>query len=234
MIKNKIPLSASTKKIIRRLLKPVFFYFLSHNTEPLSNYHGFDRGAPLDRFYIENFLEQNKELIKGTCLELLNNDYTIRYGGENIIKGDVLDIDSKNKNATIIEDLRSLKKVADETYDCIILTQVLQFIDNVPAAVSECYRVLKPSGVLLATLPSLSRIDPISGVDGDYWRFTVASAKYLFANKFITEQLEIKSWGNVRSGLYFYAGLAQEDTSIKILKKNDLNFPLIITVKAIK
>ncbi len=231
---NKIPLSDSTKKFIRRILKPKFLYFLSHRTEPLSAYHGFDRGAPLDRFYIENFLEGNKGLIKGVCLELLNNDYTIKYGGTNVIKSGILDIDSSNKNATIIDDLRNLSSVADNTYDCLILTQVLQFIDDVPAVISECYRVLKPGGVILATLPSLSRVDPISGVGGDFWRFTVASASYLFSKKFKPEQTEIKSFGNVRSGLYFYAGLAQEDASTKTLKDNDPNFPLIITVKAQK
>lgn len=213
---------------------PAFFYFLSKSTKPLSNYHGFDRGAPIDRFYIENFLEQNKEVISGGCLELLNNDYTLKYGGSKVSKSDVLDIDKSNKNATIIDDLRSLRGIADNSYDCLILTQVLQFIDDTTAAISQCYRILKPGGTILVTLPSLSRIDPISGQAGDYWRFTVASASYLFNKDFKPEQTEVKSWGNVRSGLYFYAGLAQEDSLVKTLEKNDPDFPLIITVKATK
>ena len=232
MIKNIF--SNKTRKTLRRLLNPAFFYFLSRSTKPLSNYHGFDRGIPLDRFYIENFLEQNKTLVKGVCLELLNNDYTLKYGGTNITKSDVLDIDSSNKNANIIGDLRNLSSVADNTYDCLILTQVLQFIDDTSAAISECYRILKPEGTLLVTLPSLSRIDPISGQEGDYWRFTTASASYLFRKNFKPEQTEIESLGNVRSGLYFYAGLVQEDSSVKTLEKNDPHFPLIITVKAQK
>lgn len=231
-IKNII--SNKTRKTLRRLLRPAFFYFLSHSTKPLSNYHGFDRGTPIDRFYIENFLEENSGIIKGVCLELLNNDYTLKYGGTNVTKSDILDVDILNKNATIIDDLRKLEKIADNTYDCLVLTQVLQFIDDIPAAISECYRILKPGGTILATLPSLSRIDPISGQAGDYWRFTVASAAYLFGKNFKPERTEIKSLGNVRSGLYFYAGLAQEDSLIETLEDNDLNFPLIITVKAQK
>lgn len=227
-------LPGDIKKTVKRLLKPAFFYFLNHKTEPLSNYHGFDRGKPVDRFYIENFLEQNERLIKGVCLEVLSNDYTIKYGGTKVSKSDILDIDRSNKNATIVDDLRKLKSVGDNTYDCLILTQVLQFIDDISAAISECYRVLKPGGTILATLPSLSRIDPISGKEGDFWRFTSASASYLFSKNFKSEQTEIKSFGNVRSGIYFYAGLAQEDTSIKTLRENDPNFPLIITIKALK
>lgn len=227
-------LPSPIKRLILRTIKPSFLYFLNHGTKPLSNYHGFDRGMPIDRFYIENFLEQNKEKIKGNCLELLNDNYIVKYGGEKVTKSEVLDIDRTNRDATIIGDIRNLKDIPDGTYDCVILTQVLQFIDDVEAAVSECHRILKSNGVLLATLPSLSRIDPVAGVNDDYWRFTIASAKYIFGKKFKPEQTEIFSLGNVRSGIYFYAGLAQEDTRKKILRKNDPDFPLIITIKAIK
>jgi len=231
---KKILFSERTRKLIRRFVKSYTVYFLRRTTTPLSNYYGFDRGTPIDRFYIENFLKQNQQHIKGVCLELLNDNYTKRYGGERVIKSDVLDIEDTNKNATIIDDLRYLKKISDDAYDCIILTQVFQFIDDVPSAISECHRILKKDGVLLVTLPSLSRIDCTSGINGDYWRFTEASAKYLFEKKFNTEQLTISSCGNVRSGIYFYAGLSQEDVSKKVFKKNDQNFPLIVTVKAIK
>ena len=233
-IAKKLPFSVRTKKFLRRIINPAKLYFLGNATSPLSNYYGFDRGNPIDRFYIENFLYQNKKFIRGTCLELLNNKYTTKYGGAEVTKSDILDIDETNNNATIIDDLRHLKKVPDNSYDCIILTQVLQFIDDVDSAVSEGYRVLNKGGVILATLPSVSRIDCISGVEGDYWRFTEASAKYLFEKKFDPGQLTIGSLGNVRSGVCFYAGFAQEDVPSGILKKNDPNFPLIVTVKAVK
>ncbi len=35
------------------------------------------------------------------------------------------------------------------TYDCIILTQTLQLIDDLGAAIAECSRILRPGGVLL-------------------------------------------------------------------------------------
>lgn len=231
---KKILFSESVRKLIRRVIKSYTIYFLRHTTSPLSDYYGFDRGTPIDRFYIENFLKQNQQHIKGVCLELLNDNYTKRYGGERVIKSDILDIDETNKNATIIDDLRHLEKISDETYDCIILTQVFQFIDDVPSAIAECYRVLKKDGVLLVTLPSISRIDCTSGVGGDYWRFTTASAEYLFEKKFSSDKLTISTCGNARLGIYFYAGLSQEDVSKKIFKTNDKNFPLIITVKVIK
>lgn len=231
---KKLLFSDDSKKFIRRTIKSVFFYKLMKNVNPISDYYGFDRGTPIDRFYIENFLKENQKDIKDVCLELLNDNYIKTFGGKNVTKGDILDIEETNKNATIIDDLRHLKKITDNTYDCIILTQVFQFIDDVPSAISECYRVLKKEGVLLATLPAMSRIDCISGTNGDYWRFTEAGARYLFEKHFSKEQLITSTHGNVRSGMYFYAGFSQEDVSTKILTQDDKNFPLIVTVKATK
>ena len=233
-IARKLPFSDGTKKLLRRIMKPAALYFWGRGASPLSVYYGLDRGESIDRFYIENFLEQNQQCIKGVCFELLNNNYTVKYGKDKVVRSDVLDIDETNMSATIIDDLRHLKKVADNFYDCIVLTQVFQFIDDVDAGISECYRIRKKGGVLLATLPSISRIDCVAGIEGDYWRFTEASAKYLFEKKFNPEQLAISTKGNVRSGVYFYAGFSQEDVSERILGENDPNFPLIVTVKAVK
>lgn len=231
---KKLPISDNSKKRLRRILSPAWIYFIKHSTTPLSTIYGFDRGKPVDRFYIENFLKNNQDHIQGTCLELLNNEYTLTYGKGKITQSEILDIDTTNAQATIIDDLRKLEKIADNTYDCLILTQVFQFIDDLDAAISECYRILKDNGVLLATLPSVSRIDRMSGVDGDFWRFTKAGAEYLFQKQFKREKLEIRTQGNARSGIYFYAGLSEEETNKKVLAQNDPDFPLIVTVKATK
>ena len=237
-IKNflkKFPKLISLMRCIRRkIFKSRIIYFLQSSTKPLSDYYGFDRGKPIDRFYIDNFLEDNKDDIKGVCLELLNNNYTIQYGGAKVTKSDILDLDEANSKATIIDDLRKLEKISDNIYDCIILTQVLQFIDKIDEAISECYRILNKNGVLLVTLPAISRIDCVAGVEGDFWRFTEASTKYLFKKKFDSQNISIITKGNVRAGIYFYAGLAQEDILRDSLKKDDQNFPVIITIKAIK
>lgn len=231
---KKIPISDKNKKFIRRITLPPKLYFLIGGTKPVSKYYGFDRGKPLDRFYIENFLEENKGCIKGVCLEVLNNKYTIKYGKDRVLKSDILDIEKNNKDANIIGDIRDLKEVENDTYDCIVLTQVLQFIDNLEAAISECHRVLKKDGILLATLPSISRIDCVSGTEGDFWRFTKAGARYLFEKSFNKSNLEIKNRGNVKSGIYFLSGFSVEDISTKSLYKDDENFPSLITVKARK
>lgn len=225
-------LRPEVKQRIRRIIYNKWFFEASRKNSPLSHYHGFDRGTPVDRYYIERFLDREKEAIKGHVLEVLSNDYTLRFGDKKVAKSDILDIDPGNAHATIKGDLRELSAVQDDTFDCIILTQVFQFIDDLDSAIKETHRILKPGGVLLVTLPSISRIDGVSDIDGDYWRFTVASTKYLFGKYFANPI--VTSEGNVRIGEYFWKGYAQEDIPESVFKKNDPLFPVIITLKSIK
>lgn len=219
--------------LFNKILRPKAIYYLLNSKVPLSNVYGLDRGTPIDRYYIENFLTLNKKLITGDCLELLNNNYTNKFGENRVSKSDVLDIDKNNRQATICGDLRNLHSVSDNKYDCIILTQVFQFIDNLKAAVEECYRILKPGGTLLVTVPALGRIDCVGGINGDYWRFTEASLLYILRQKFFEENLIVKSYGNILSSINFLIGASIEESHFDKDFK-DKNFPLIITAVAKK
>ena len=220
------------KRILQKVTKSRWFYFLTKKTYPLSHIYGFDRGVPIDRYYIENFLEKNKKFIKGNCLEILDNSYTTKFG--NPTKSDILDINRDNKKATIHDDLRNLENIKENSYDCIILTQVLQFIDEYEKAIQECKRILKPDGTLLITLPSLSRIDVASGVGNDFWRWTPAGARYVFGKYFEKEKLEVRGFGNVLVGTSFWVGMAKHELNEKELDHWDPNFPVLVTIKAQK
>ena len=41
------------------------------NTHPMSDSWGFERGTPVDRYYIERFLERNADAIRGDVLEII-------------------------------------------------------------------------------------------------------------------------------------------------------------------
>lgn len=230
MIKKIKKFLASKKRLrscLARIIRPKFIYLMFPRVKPISKHYGIERGGAIDRYYIEKFLKKNKQYIKGNCLEVLDNEYTLKYGS-NITKSDILDIERKNAKATIYGDIRNLKEVPDESFDCIILTQVLQFIDDYQSAIATCHRVLKKNGVLLATLPSVSRVDCVAGENGDYWRFTKASAEYIFSQSF--KKPEIISFGNVKVGSYFLIGLSVKEISKNDLDRNDPNFPCIITI----
>ena len=202
--------------------------------QPLSNIYGLDRGQAIDRYYIENFLEKNKKDINGTVLELLNSNYTRKYGQKNIVRSDILDIDLTNKNANVYADLAKAESVESDTYDCFILTQTLQFIFDFRNALYHSYRILKPGGTLLVTLPCVSRIDCVAGTDSDFWRFTKASANKMFSEFFPSDSIQIEVYGNVLVCTSFLMGLASEELKKEELSYYDSNFPLLVCIRAVK
>jgi SAM-dependent methyltransferase len=218
-----------------RWRRPRSLYLLSRNPDPISAYAGRERGEPIDRFYIESFLAKHAADIRGHCLEVKDDLYTTRFGGDKVTQRDILDINAENPRATIIGDLRQLTAIADNTYDCFILTQTLQYIDDLDAAACECHRILKPGGVLLITLPCLGKVEGLEpNVSGNFWRFTPHAARYLFKKVFPEATLDVQSHGNARAGMAFWVGLCQEDFSLRQLTHHDPAFPVIVTVRAVK
>ena len=217
---------------LRRLLRPAWLGTLRRTT-PLSDRYGYDRGTPVDRYYIELFLQEYRRDIHGRVLEVKDHGYTDRFG-VNLEWREVLDIQPDNGQATIIADLTVAAAIPTDTFDCFILTQTLQLIYEVRAAISNAHRVLRPGGVLLVTVPSVSRVVPEAGLKTDCWRFTAASCSSLFAEVFGADQVRIHSYGNVLTAIAFLTGIAHEELSRRELESNDEYFPVILGVRAIK
>jgi len=200
-------------------------------TSPLSAVWGFDRGTPVDRYYVRTFLKENRRDIAGRVLEVADSEYTIMYG-TGVTQADVLDINPSNKLATLVADLTVADRIPSAAFDCFILTQTLQFIFDIESAIANAYRLLRPGGVLLATVPSVSRIAPEE--PADYWRLTVPSCTRLFAKSFGGENISVTSYGNVMTCVAFLQGMAYGELSRSELAKKDDAFPLIIGVRAVK
>jgi len=204
------------------------------STRPVSYSYGLDRGMSIDRYYIEKFLKAHAGDIKNRCLEMLDASYTKNYGGDNVTASDVLDIDASNTSATVVSDLQNAGCIKDNTYDCFICTQTLHLISDFGACISEIYRILNDGGVLLATVPCLSRCDIAAGGENDLWRMTPAGAKYAFGKVFGEENIEIFIYGNVKTGMAFWEGLAQEDLDEKDFDYVDVDFPVLVGIRAVK
>ena len=142
-------------------------------------------GQPIDRYYIERFLEQHASDIHGHVLEVADNGYTDRLGGPRVSRSDVLHYVRGNPKATIVADLTDAREIPSDSFDCIILTQTLQFIFDFRAATKTLHRILKPGGALLVTCNGISQISRHDMEQwGEYWRFTSLSARRLFTEVF--------------------------------------------------
>jgi hypothetical protein len=91
-------------------------------------------------------------------LEIGDDRYTRRFGGDRVVRSDVLHVRSDNPAATIIADLTHAEHIPSTAFDCLIITQTLQYIYNIRPAVGTLHRILKLNGVLLATFSGISQI----------------------------------------------------------------------------
>jgi hypothetical protein len=201
---------------------------------PASRNWGLDRGLPIDRYYIEGFLAMHSTDVRGRVLEIGDDSYTKRFGAGRVTRSDVLHVAADNPHATIVADLADAAPIPSNTFDCVVLTQTLQLVYDVRAAVATVYRILKPGGVVLATVPGISQAYDSQWRDSWYWSFTRRSVSRLFEAHFPNESIQIKSYGNVLVAMSFIDGLATEELHCDELNYHDPDFEVLISVRAVK
>jgi SAM-dependent methyltransferase len=213
----------------RRLVAPVRPVLLRRR--PFSTW-GLERGTPVDRWYVERFLERHRTDIQGRVLEVKDSAYTDRFGFD-VSHKDVIDIDGANPKATVVCDLSTADDVPSDSFDCFVLTQTLQFVPDPASAVAHAHRVLAPGGVLLASVPSIIRVESTAR-HVDRWRFTEASCRDLFGASFAAENVEVSTGGNVAAAMGFLVGMAAEELGERRLGLLDADFPVVVLVRAVK
>jgi SAM-dependent methyltransferase len=203
--------------------------------EPIRRDFGWQSGQTISRYYIEKFLIRHASDIHGHVLEIGDRRYTSQFGGNRVHRSDVLHVMPGNPDATIIADLTRADHIPSQSFDCIILIHTLQYIYDTKSAIRTLYRVLKPGGVVLAAFPGISQIAR-HDMDhwGDYWRFTTLSARKLFTAVFAEDGVNVQAYGNVLAAVAFLHGLIAKELTRQELDDHDVDYEVLITVKAIR
>src|SRR5215218_6483228 len=176
--------------------------------QPVSREFGYERGLPVDRYYIERFLETHRGDVAGRTLEIGDDEYTRRYGGDRTTRRDVLHVHGRNPAATIVGDLADAPQIPDGTFDCTVVTQTLHLIYEVDRAVATLHRVLRPGGVVLATFPGISQLSEDEWSRTWSWAVDSRMARRLFASHFGDQSITVESHGNSLAAAAFLHGLA--------------------------
>lgn len=212
-----------------------------HRLVPVRRDFGINRGTPIDRYYIDDFLRRHSGVseytpgaIHGHVLEIGEDTYTRRFG-LGVDRVDVLDASPENPRGTIVADLADGSNLPSDTYDCVVCLQTLLVIYDVKAAIRTIHRILKPGGTALVTVPGISQIcRPDIDSWGDYWRFTTLSARRLFEEVFDSANVTVDCYGNVLTASAFLYGLVTEDMSRRELDLHDPDYQVTIGIKAVK
>jgi SAM-dependent methyltransferase len=202
-------------------------------TTPITRDFGVSRGGAVDRYYIEGFLDRHRADVRGRVLEVGEDAYTRRFGGTNVAQADVLHGSAANRRATIVADLADAPHVPDETFDCIVLTQVLQLLYRPDAAVATLRRILRPGGVLLMTVPGITQI-AVNYEWPWYWSFTSLSVRRLLHEAFGADQVQCESQGNVLTATAHLYGVSAAELTPAELDHVDPDYQVIITARAVR
>jgi SAM-dependent methyltransferase len=200
---------------------------------PISSHYS--RGTPVDRYYVESFLAQNAGDIHGHTLEIADNNYTVRFGGERVTRSDVLHAVPGNPEATLVGDLATGRGIPSSAFDCIILTQTLLVIYEIKEAIIQIRNALRPGGVALITVPGIGQINRYD-MDrwGDYWRFTDASARRLFGDVFGSENVTVVTYGNVLAACAFLHCVAVQELQEEELDHHDADYQVTIAIRVVR
>lgn len=197
-----------------------------HSLQPVSRLFGNDRGTPVDRYYIEKYLEKESKLLPlyGKTLEVGEDTYSRYFFPK--YKHEVLDY-SKGMDLTRKDTLHKAE------YDVFICTQVFHQIYDVKSAIEGAYYLLKNDGVMLATvcgnITKLARNDEYE----HYWCFTKLSIEALVKEVF-GEEVAVVTYGNCMVATAFIEGVALEEIDKSLLDINDLDYTICISITAKK
>ena len=201
---------------------------------PIDPTFGIGRGGkPIDRYYIDGFLELHASDIRGSVLEVADDGYTKRFGGAKVLRSDVLGLEPA-PGVTVTADLcEPPDDLAWASFDCIVFTQTLQFVTDPSAAVSTLARLLRTRGVLLATFPGISQISRHDADRwGDRWRFTTRAASELLRDEFL--DVSVEAFGSVLTAVGVLHGLVVEDLPAGVLDQHDPDYEVLVTARAVR
>jgi SAM-dependent methyltransferase len=213
----------------------------SRQLAPLRSVHprtrdfGFSQGQPVDRYYMAQFMAQHRADLRGVALEVASSEFSEQFGAGQITRYEVLHVDPTEYAATLIGQLDQPATLPADVADCFVCTQTFHVIYRLRQAIAGAHRLLKPGGVLLATLPGITQVSRFD-MDrwGDYWRLTDRAALQLFSEVFGPGQVTVTTYGNVLAATALLQGRSHENFTRRELDHHDPDYPVLIGVRAVK
>jgi SAM-dependent methyltransferase len=128
----------------------------------------FERGTPIDRYYLHAFLAQQQHLITGDVLEVQTDAYTQRFGS-GVHRADTFDIVPSPDVTYVCDFSHCERSIPNRAYDCLLLPNTLPHFRELEPALSNAIRVVRPGGAILASAAGLL---PLTGDVPEYWRLS--------------------------------------------------------------
>ncbi len=188
------------KNIFKFLIRKVL-HINDISLYPASRVFGYDRGLPIDRFYINEFLTKQAKLFKGSCVEIGYPEFALKFNipPENIT---VIGVNGGGRDFRYINcDLTSECTLPESVFDLFICTQTLNFISDYKSAVKNSSKLISKEGAFVGTVSGLSTLSKYDEDRwGDYYRFSERAIREALLEYFY--DVEIVTYGNLYSAIH--------------------------------
>jgi hypothetical protein len=195
-------------------------------TVPFSSTYGFERGTPIDRYYLHAFLSSHRDRITGDVLEVQTSSYTERFGHD-VSRADTFDIVPQFAPTYLCDFAHCGDLIPGGAYDCLLLPNTLPHLRELDLALAHARRVVRPGGTILASAAGLL---PLTGDVADYWRMSPDGWRERLAAAWPGATIEIAGHGNCLAAMAAQLGLALEELSREELDVQDPRYPVLTTI----
>jgi hypothetical protein len=194
---------------------------------PFCPHFGHFRGTPIDRYYLDRFIDEIRDEVKGVTLEIGGSK-----GNKELYKFNnattYLTMDLGGPDLDIVGDAHDPNIIEEASLDTVVLFNVLEHCEQPWAVVDNIYRWLKPNGQVVCMVPNAQRVHR---VPFDYWRILPDALNSIFS-RFPKRKLHV--YGNPVTVTASYYGIASEEFSREELDYYHENYPVANCIHAQK
>jgi SAM-dependent methyltransferase len=195
---------------------------------PICQAFGLTRGTFIDRYYLSKFIKEIQSQVSGNILEIGGTPkdkdfYQINPGSSY----QILNMEA-GPGVDIVGDAHDISMVKPESFDSIILFNVLEHCYAPWIVVENIYAWLKPGGKCFAMVPTAIRLH---ATPMDYWRPLPDAFRYMFRNY---SQQQLYVYGNPTTVIGSYYGIAAEELTADELDIFHPDYPVATCIVAQK
>ncbi|MEH1795759.1 MULTISPECIES: class I SAM-dependent methyltransferase [unclassified Nostoc] len=197
-------------------------------TVPICQAFGLTRGTPVDRYYLSKFLKEIQPQIGGNILEIGGTPkdkdfYQINQGASY----QILNLEA-GPGVDIVGDAHDVSVIKPESFDSVIIFNVLEHCYAPWIVVENIFTWLKPGGKCFAMVPSAIRIH---ATPVDYWRPLPDAFVWMYKN---FSQHKLYVYGNPTTVIASYHGIAVEELTSEELDAYHPDYPVATCIVAEK
>ena len=174
---------------------------------PISTNFGFERGRPVDRYFIESFLADHAADVRGQCPRGPGERLHAEIRGQRVERARssaCFPTTRRRRSSAISRPARPFpgrRSTAQSSHRCSTCPRP-------PGGGPDIQRILKPGGVALVTVPGISQVE---WSESWHWSFTLLSARQMFSEVFGEANVRARAYGNVLAATSFLWGIAVEE-----------------------